>query len=138
MKLTVCRGCKRIMGAVDKNGKPACAICIGIDPENSIPIEIDTKDEPILCSYCKKSLEQSGFKPPEIPFFAYHPFLSSWIEDTRNAYYYALKEFWKAGGSGDKVPEKAKKWKEELARLRKKGEASAYGHTYYCGCKGWN
>lgn len=52
--MTVCKGCGIQMEAIDKNGKPACPICLGISPDNSVPMEIEMPDS-FTCVYCKKT-----------------------------------------------------------------------------------
>ena len=49
MKITVCKGCKQVMPAIDDKGKPACVTCHGISSDNSIPEEVDMPEE-LHCS----------------------------------------------------------------------------------------
>ena len=65
--------------------------------------------------------------------------MSSWKKEIQEEYNKTLSQFWKAGGSGDNCPnEKAKRLKEKLRQLKIEGKKSAYGHRFYCGCKGWD
>lgn len=56
MKVIVCKGCGNRMQATDKEGKPACPICWGLTPDNSVPIEVEIPDT-VRCCYCKKEAE---------------------------------------------------------------------------------
>ena len=63
MIVTVCKGCGTKMMATDSEGKPACPICIGLNPESGIPLEVDMPDT-VKCSYCKKEIPTK----PSLPF----------------------------------------------------------------------
>jgi protein-disulfide isomerase len=38
--------------AVDRDGKPACPICIGLHKDSGVPVEVDIPNK-AHCSYCK-------------------------------------------------------------------------------------
>ena len=69
MKLIVCKGCGQQMQAVDKNGNPSCVTCIGLNPDNSIPIEVEMPDE-FTCDSCNKTTKTEELlkRCREIPF----------------------------------------------------------------------
>ena len=52
--ITVCKGCRQQMQAVDAQGKPACVTCIGLSPESGVPIEVQMP-EAFTCDICKVS-----------------------------------------------------------------------------------
>ena len=65
MKVTVCKGCKRILTAHDAEGNLACPICYGISPESGIPETIEYQGTP-QCIHCGSTRKR----------FAYYPFLN--------------------------------------------------------------
>ena len=71
MKITVCKGCGHSMETTNmKTGKPNCVICIGLELENSIPVEIEMPDE-IKCGSCGKISKVSDLLKHwrDIPFY---------------------------------------------------------------------
>lgn len=63
--------CGHAANAVDKNGNPCCAICVGFTP-NAFIVDDRTPDltgRKAKCFYCGKERESSI----ELPFFEYKP-----------------------------------------------------------------
>jgi len=49
----VCKGCGSQIQATDGKGNPACPICIGINKDSGIVVEINHPDV-YMCEICKK------------------------------------------------------------------------------------
>lgn len=63
MKVIVCKGCGARIQGVKSDGSLACPICIGIEPESGIPVEVEMPDE-VECIYCRHKRKTSQ----ELPF----------------------------------------------------------------------
>jgi hypothetical protein len=74
MKIIVCKGCLSKMEAVDERGDLACSICIGIDKNSGVPIEVEVDMSNVRCGYCGTNLKDSEWAGnSEPPFFQYDP-----------------------------------------------------------------
>lgn len=53
MKITVCKGCRQAMDAVDSvTQKPVCPTCFGLSPDSGVPIEVELPDVLHCCYGC--------------------------------------------------------------------------------------
>jgi len=66
----ICKGCGQAMMATDENGKLVCLTCMGIDENNSIPVEVKVPDT-LKCYVCKKRWKVEDILKQwiDIPFY---------------------------------------------------------------------
>ena len=115
--------CGHAANATDGEGKPCCAICVGLDPGATIIAEKPSLEgREAQCPYCKKTVLSSW----NLAFFEYKGPGSRAAEDAcaKCAYYKSAHE--------KKLP----------GTPRMNHYFVPHGpfeyDSYYCGCRGWN
>lgn len=111
-KITVCKGCGQAMAAVDKNGKPACITCRGLDANNSVPVLVDIPDH-LECDYHCGSV-------------------ADWDENEK---VWNVQIGHNSKGGWNCTDYKTGKGRVGLENLPFVDSKKA---TFYCGCKGWD
>jgi hypothetical protein len=123
--------CGHTANAIDADGNPVCAICIGINPGAT---KIDTK-KPSLdgrtarCSSCGRTTPSSY----GLPFFEYQGYTPSCIRPNLLLQYtHLIRELQQTT-----FEPKRERLSEQMAAVRKLIRKYTPVDTYYCGCRGW-